>query len=103
MYRTHTCGELRPSHEGQTVTLSGWVHRRRDHGELIFIDLRDRYGRTQIVFNPAENAAAHKIAEEARPEFVLKVTGKVSVRPTGGENKDMATGAIEVPSVEDRL
>lgn len=96
MYRTHTCSELRPSHEGQTVTLSGWVHRRRDHGDLIFIDLRDRYGLTQIVFNPAENAAAHKIAEEARPEFVLKVTGKVSIRPQGGENKEMATGAIEV-------
>lgn len=96
MYRTHTCSELRPSHEGQTVTLSGWVHRRRDHGDLIFIDLRDRYGLTQIVFNPAENAAAHKIAEEARPEFVLKVTGKVGVRPQGGENKEMETGAIEV-------
>lgn len=96
MYRTHTCGELRKENDGDTVTLSGWVHRRRDHGELIFIDLRDRYGLTQIVFNPAENKEAHKIAEEARPEFVLKVMGKVSVRPAGGENKDMATGAIEV-------
>ncbi len=96
MYRTHTCGELRKENEGQTVTLSGWVHRRRDHGELIFIDLRDRYGLTQIVFNPAENKEAHRIAEEARSEFVLKVVGKVSVRPAGGENKDIATGGIEV-------
>lgn len=96
MYRTHTCGELRKEHEGKEVTLSGWVHRRRDHGDLIFIDLRDRYGLTQIVFNPAENKEAHKIAEEARPEFVLKVTGKVGIRPQGGENKDMATGEIEV-------
>jgi aspartyl-tRNA synthetase len=96
MYRTHNCGQLRKSDDGKTVTLSGWVHRRRDHGELIFIDLRDRYGLTQIVFNPAENKEAHKIAEEARPEFVLKVTGTVGPRPAGSENKNMGTGDIEV-------
>lgn len=96
MYRTHTCGELRKSHDGETVTLSGWVHRRRDHGELIFIDLRDRYGLTQLVFNPSENKAAHAIAEQARSEFVLKIEGKVHARPAGGENKEIATGEIEV-------
>ena len=96
MYRTHTCGELRASHDSKTVTLSGWVHRRRDHGELIFIDLRDRYGLTQIVFDPALNKEAHALAETVRPEYVLKVTGTVGVRPTGQQNKDLATGEIEV-------
>ena len=100
MYRTHTCGELRASHDSETVTLSGWVHRRRDHGELIFIDLRDRYGLTQIVFDPALNKEAHALAETVRPEFVLKVTGKVGVRPAGLENKELATGAIEVRITE---
>lgn len=96
MYRTHTCGELRADHIGQTVTLSGWVHRRRDHGELIFIDLRDRYGLTQVVFDPSVNKEAHEIASSARSEFVLKVTGTVRPRPAGQENKDFATGAVEV-------
>lgn len=96
MYRTHTCGELRANHEQEKVTLSGWVHRRRDHGDLIFIDLRDRYGLTQIVFNPAEQKEAHEIAEGVRSEFVLKITGKVQKRPEGLTNKDLATGEIEV-------
>lgn len=96
MYRTHTCGELRASHEGETVTLSGWVHRRRDHGELIFMDLRDRYGLTQVVFDPSVNKEAHAIANQARPEYVLKLTGTVRKRPAGQENKDFASGEIEV-------
>ena len=96
MYRTHTCGELRPSHDGQTVTLSGWVHRRRDHGDLIFVDLRDRYGLTQIVFNPAENKEAHALANDLRSEFVVTIVGKVRVRPAGLQNKELATGEIEV-------
>lgn len=96
MYRTHTLGELRLSHEGQTVTLSGWVHRRRDHGDLVFIDLRDRYGLTQLVFDPSEAPDAHALANTARPEFVLKVTGVVRARPQGQVNKDFSTGEIEV-------
>lgn len=78
------------------MTLSGWVHRRRDHGELIFIDLRDRYGLTQIVFDPAQNKESHALAETVRPEYVLKVTGKVGLRPEGLENKELATGAVEL-------
>ena len=96
MYRTHTCGELRPQHEGQQVTLSGWVHRRRDHGDLIFIDLRDRYGITQLVVDPSNNEEAHKVAEEVRSEFVIKVEGRVRTRPAGQENKEIETGAIEL-------
>ncbi len=96
MYRTHTCGELRADHIGQTVTLSGWVHRRRDHGDLVFMDLRDRYGLTQIVFDPSVNKEAHEIANTARPEYVLKLEGEVRARPAGQENKDFATGAVEV-------
>src|SRR3989339_452781 len=96
MYRTHTCGELTTSEKGQKVTLSGWVNRRRDHGGLIFIDLRDRYGLTQVVFDPSSNKDAHIEAEAIRPEFVLKVEGIVRLRPKGGENTNMKTGEIEV-------
>lgn len=96
MYRTLSCGALRKSHEGKTVTLNGWVHRRRDHGELIFVDLRDRYGLTQIVFDPSLSKEAHALATVIRPEFVLSVTGKVRIRPKGLENKALATGDIEV-------
>lgn len=96
MYRTHTLGELRLSNEGQTVTLSGWVHRRRDHGDLVFIDLRDRYGLTQLVFDPSEAPDAHAIANTARSEFVLNVTGIVRARPKGQVNPDFNTGEIEV-------
>ena len=66
MYRTHTCGELRPEHAGQETLLAGWVHRRRDHGGLIFLDLRDRYGLTQVVFNPPTAPEAHAVASQAR-------------------------------------
>ncbi len=99
MYRTHTCGELRPSHHDQTITLAGWVHRRRDHGPLIFIDLRDRYGLTQVVFDAADDAAVHAIASDARSEYVLRVTGVVRTRPAEATNADIATGGIEVKAV----
>ena len=81
MHRTHTAGELDASHIGQTVTLSGWVANRRDHGGLIFIDLRDRYGITQTVYDPTENAEAHTIADTFRSEYVVKLTGIVRARP----------------------
>lgn len=96
MYRSHFLNELNDSHVGKEVTLSGWVHRRRDHGGLIFIDLRDRHGLTQIVFDPSESGDAHKKAEAVRSEFVLKVKGVVRARPSGMENDKMPTGKIEV-------
>lgn len=96
MLRTHTCDQLRPEHEGQAVTLAGWVNRRRDHGGLIFIDLRDRYGLTQIVFDPDVNAAIHEVAGDLRNEYVIQVTGRVRPRPAGQENLALNTGAIEV-------
>ena len=99
MFRSHTCGELRPEHVGQTITLAGWVHRRRDHGELIFIDLRDRYGLTQVVFDSV-TAQAHAVAENARSEFVLQVTGRVRLRPTEAVNPNLATGTVEVVALE---
>ncbi len=94
--RTHRCGDLRPDHAGQTVNLQGWVHRRRDHGGLIFIDLRDRYGLVQVVVNPAEAPDVHRLADQARNEYVLAVRGRVVTREAGRENPDMATGAVEV-------
>lgn len=93
--RTHTCDELRSEHDGQSVTLMGWVHRRRDLGGLIFIDLRDRYGMTQVVINPEQSEAFEK-AERVRSEFVLAVTGKVRVRPGETRNASIATGDVEV-------
>lgn len=94
--RTHCCGELRREHVGQTVTLAGWVHRRRDHGKLIFIDLRDREGIIQTVFNPEVSAKAHSIASEFRIEYVVRVKGRVSPRPKGTENPKLATGEVEL-------
>jgi|HigsolmetaAR202D_1030399.scaffolds.fasta_scaffold00041_55 aspartyl-tRNA synthetase, bacterial type len=96
MFRTHTCGELRVEHTGQEVTLAGWVHRRRDHGPLIFIDLRDRYGLTQIVFDSAQSPEAHAIASDVRSEYVLQVQGVVRARPNEAINPDLATGEIEL-------
>ena len=96
MLRTHTCGELNADAVGTTVTLCGWVHGRRDHGSLIFIDVRDGYGITQVVFNPQSDAALHGRAEELRAEFVIKVAGNVEKRPSGTENPRLPTGAIEV-------
>ncbi len=94
--RSHTCGELRPQHVGQTVTLMGWAFRRRDHGGLIFVDLRDRNGLTQCVFNPATAPVAHARAQEVRSEFVLAVVGAVQRRPPGTENPKLPTGEVEV-------
>jgi aspartyl-tRNA synthetase len=96
MLRTHTCGESTASHVGKTVTLCGWVNGRRDHGGLIFIDLRDRYGLTQVVFHPEKNREAFQAAEAIRPEWVLKVTGTVDKRQPGTENPKLPTGAVEV-------
>ena len=96
MLKTINCGDVRPEHIGKTVTLAGWVHRRRDHGNLIFIDLRDREGLVQVVFNPEQAAEAHKIAESLRNEWVVQITGRVSARPEGAQNADLATGEIEV-------
>ncbi|HVZ69467.1 MAG TPA: aspartate--tRNA ligase [Rhizomicrobium sp.] len=93
-YRTHTCGELRKAQVGQTVRLSGWVNRRRDHGGLLFIDLRDHYGLTQCVVEPDSPAFAE--ADKARAEWVLTVTGKVVARPPETVNQDLPTGEIEV-------
>lgn len=94
--KTHTCGELRAEHVGQEVTLAGWVNRRRDHGGLIFIDLRDREGITQVVVNPEVSAEAHATASQVRGEYVLRVRGTVQRRPEGLANPDLATGEIEV-------
>ena len=95
-FRSHTCGELRASHVGERVKLSGWVHRRRDHGHLAFFDLRDRYGITQVVTNADDAAEAHAAAEPARNEWVVQVEGVVRHRPDGTTNADLATGEIEV-------
>jgi aspartyl-tRNA synthetase len=96
MLKTHSCGELRASDEGETVALAGWVHRRRDHGGLIFIDLRDHDGLVQTVFNPRENAAAYAVADSCRGEYVLLAKGAVARRPKGTENASIPTGEIEV-------
>ncbi len=96
MYKTHTCGELRAEHVGQEVTLAGWVHRRRDHGGVTFIDLRDRFGIVQIVADQATHPQAHQALEAVRNEWVLQVHGKVRRRPQGAENPNLPTGEIEV-------
>ncbi|MBK9522126.1 MAG: aspartate--tRNA ligase [Rhodocyclaceae bacterium] len=93
--RTHYCGQVNASHVGQIVTLCGWNHRRRDHGGVIFIDLRDREGMAQIVCDP-DRAEMFSVAESVRNEFVLKVTGKVRLRPAGTTNTNLATGEIEI-------
>ena len=95
MHRSHTCGELTAAHVGQTVTLSGWVANRRDHGGVVFLDLRDRYGFTQVTVEP-ETAAAMGAAQHFRDEWVVKVTGTVRRRPAGQENPGLPTGEIEV-------
>ncbi len=93
--RSHRCGEVTESHLGQEVDLCGWVHRRRDHGGVIFIDLRDREGLVQVVFDP-DYAEAFGLAESVRSEYVLRVHGKVRTRPAGTENPNLTTGKIEV-------
>ncbi len=93
-YRSHTCGALRETHVGETVRLSGWCHRIRDHGGVLFIDLRDHYGLTQCVIDP--DSAAFKVAETLRSEWVVRVDGKVRNRPAGTENPELPTGGIEL-------
>ncbi len=104
MYRTHTCGELRTDHSGEEVTLSGWVDNYRDHGGGLFVDLRDRYGLTQIAFSPPDSSA--ELIEESknlRGEYVIQVTGKVAKRPAGQDNPKLATGDIEIRATELKL
>ena len=96
MLKSHNCGELRSEHSGQTVTLAGWVHRRRDLGGLIFLDLRDNSGIVQVVVNPQNAPEAHAVANDARIEYVLQVRGEVAARRAGTENAQLATGGIEV-------
>jgi aspartyl-tRNA synthetase len=100
MLRTHTAGELRAADVGKTVTLAGWVDRRRDHGDVTFIDLRDRYGKTQIVANAADRSKAQAAIKDVRGEWVLQVRGTVRPRPDGTRNAKLATGDIEVAAEE---
>ncbi len=103
MLRTHSCGELRKEHTGTRVTLAGWVDRRRDHGGLIFIDLRGRDGIVQVVYNPEVSGICHETAGEMRSEYVVQVTGEVAPRPRGTENPRLPTGEIEVIAGETRI
>src|SRR5574337_1112213 len=96
MYRTTDCNSLRKADIGRQVTLAGWVHVSRDHGGVIFIDLRDREGLTQVVFRPEENKAVAKQAHSLRSEDVIQVTGRVAARVSGTENPKLATGDVEV-------
>src|SRR3989338_208193 len=98
--RSHSCGELTQKNSGQEVILSGWVQRRRDHGGVIFVDLRDRTGIKQVVFNPKINSKLHKEAEQLRSEYVISVKGKVEARPEGMKNPKMKTGDIEIEVTE---
>src|SRR5947209_6995811 len=103
--RTHTCGELRQTHVGQTVTLNGWVNTNRGYNDQLFIDLRDRYGITQLVIE-ADRPEIFKLASEARAEWVISVTGKVRERMIDGKQKhntNLATGAIEMLAEEVRI
>ena len=97
--RTHYCGELNQENSGQEISVCGWVNRRRDHGGVIFIDLRDKKGILQVVVDP-DNEALFSTAESVRNEFVLKITGLVRARPEGTNNKDMSTGEIEVLALD---
>jgi aspartyl-tRNA synthetase len=94
--RTHTCGQLRAGDIGETVTLTGWVDVRRDLGGVIFVDLRDRYGKTQVVFAPQHHERTYDAAKALRSEFVISVTGKVERRPAGTENPELPTGEVDV-------
>ena len=100
MLRTHTCGELRKEHANQKATLCGWVSARRDHGKLIFIDIRDRYGLTQVVFVPSVNKPTHELAQKLGPEFVVRLTGQVNLRPAKMLNPDLPTGEVEICAEE---
>jgi aspartyl-tRNA synthetase len=100
LLRTHTCGELKAADIGKKVTLCGWVAKRRDHGKLVFIDIRDRYGLTQVVFIPKESGEAYKLAQDLRSEFVIKLTGLVNKRPGGTINPKLTTGEVEILAQE---
>ena len=99
-YRTHTAGQLRDADAGTNAKLAGWVHRRRDHGQLIFLDLRDRHGITQVVIDKADAPDAHAIASRIRPEFVVSASGQVAKRVPGTENAKLPTGDIELQATE---
>ncbi len=99
MMRSHYCGQLNESLDGQEITLCGWVHRRRDHGGVIFLDIRDREGLAQVVFDP-DRAETFAKADRVRSEYVVRLTGKVRLRPEGARNANMASGAIEVLGYE---
>jgi len=101
--RTHTCGELRKSDVGKTVVLTGWIHSRRDHGGLTFVDVRDRYGLTQVVFSPQLDKALHEQAQGLRSEYVVAVKGVVAERPAGTVNPKIATGEVEINAQELQL
>ena len=99
-FRDLTCGDARPEHAGRATTLAGWVHRRRDLGQLIFLDLRDRYGITQVVIDAADAPDAHATASDVRTEFVVQVRGTIEARREGTENPKLATGAVELRAAE---
>ena len=99
-YRTHTCGQLRVADAGSPARLAGWVHRRRDLGHLIFLDVRDRHGITQVVIDKTEQPDAHATASRVRTEFVLTVAGEVAKRLAGTENAKLTTGDIELRASE---
>jgi len=103
MYKTHTCGELRAAHAGQNVTLAGWVNRRRDHGGIAFLDLRDRFGIVQVVCNPDLSPESDQALDALRNEWVVQIEGKVQLRPEGMQNPNMATGEIEVVATQVRV
>jgi aspartyl-tRNA synthetase len=96
LLKSHSCGELRKEHVDGKVTLAGWVDRRRDHGGLIFIDLRDREGVVQVAFNPEVSKSCHRVANKMRSEYVVRVSGEVALRPPGTENPKLPTGYVEV-------
>ena len=100
MLKTISCGEINVNNSGETVQLAGWIHRRRDHGGLIFIDLRDTTGIVQVVIDPNETPETHKIAETFRNEWVVLVIGTVGLRPEGSANPNIPTGGIEVRATE---
>jgi aspartyl-tRNA synthetase len=103
LLKTHYCGELNKSNVGMVVELAGWVDRRRDHGGLVFVDLRDRGGIVQVVFNPTISEAVHKAADEMRSEYVVHVKGLVKARPEGTENPKLPTGEIEVEAQDAQI
>jgi aspartyl-tRNA synthetase len=100
VYKDTNCGEPRESTVGSQITVAGWVHRRRDHGSLIFIDLRDRSGLLQVVFNPEYSEAAHELAGSLRSEWVVQITGKIVTRLPGAENPDLPTGMVELSATD---